>query len=70
MSHPDYVKSKDVRVGDELLADGGFTCISEGVVLMVDSDADGLFVVCSEGKHYLEGQECAGGFLVGLRRGV
>ena len=46
----------EVKVGDVLVADGGFTCIKEGEHVVVDSDEHGLFVPCSFGKHHLDGQ--------------
>lgn len=45
-----------VRKFDELLADGGFTCLPESAVVKVDEDEHGFFVPCADGKHYLAGQ--------------
>jgi len=53
----DNVKFSDVKEGDVLVADGGFTCIRKGAELTVSSRfSDGLFVPCDEGEHYLDGQ--------------
>lgn len=47
----------EVKVGDKLVADGGFTCIKEGQVVEVKKNAtDGLYVDCDYGHHSLEGQ--------------
>lgn len=46
----------EVHVGDILIADGGFTCLSEGQRVKIDSDKDRLFVRCAAGHHYLDGQ--------------
>lgn len=60
----DYARIAEVKAGDTLLADGGFTCMSEGIVT-VEEDDDGLFVRCGEGKHYLDGQ-AEGDVYIGL----
>lgn len=36
----------DVKVGDKLVADGGFPCIEKGAILEVKSDDDGLYIEC------------------------
>lgn len=57
----------DVKAGDVLIADGGFTCLNDGdhCTVMKD-DKDELFVCCAAGKHYLDGQLDDDGRLVGL----
>lgn len=67
----DYVdngraKLEDVRAGDKLMADSGFTCVDHGAVLKVERDDEGLFVTCRDGKHHLDGQLDEDGYLVGL----
>jgi hypothetical protein len=64
----DFPKLADLKPGDVLRADGGFTCLSDGAVREVMKDDDGLYVQCSEGKHHLDGQEGANGECVGLWR--
>ncbi len=57
----------DVQPGMKLKADAGFTCIADGAVLTIESNEDGeLFVPCSSGRHYLDGQVDSNGKLVGL----
>ena len=51
-----FAKVSEVKEGDSLIADNGFTCIHGEAVVQVFKDRDGLFVVCDEGKHYLDGQ--------------
>ena len=61
------MKLTDIKTGDTLIADTGFTCIKGGTILTVQTDKDGtLFVPCSEGQHGLEGQTNDKGELVGL----
>lgn len=41
------LKFEEVKAGDKLVADGGFTCIEEGRVCEVKADAKGeLYVDC------------------------
>ena len=51
-----WAKISEVKVGDLLEPDGGFDCLECGAHLMVFHDSDGLFIKCSEGHHYLDGQ--------------
>jgi len=63
------MKLDDLSRGDILIADGGFTCLNEGDLCRVHRDADGLYVRCAEGRHYLDGQvDDDDGDLVGFRR--
>lgn len=53
-----FVKLKDVKRGDVLKTDGGFTCMREGVLKKVRQGRDGqLYVRCGrDGRHVLDGQ--------------
>lgn len=51
-----WVKFSTAKVGQVIVADSGFDCIAEGTKLTIQEDADGLFVPCEEGHHYLDGQ--------------
>ena len=56
----------DVKPGDILVADGGFTCIDEGAELTVcRGHEDALYVACDDGRHYLDGQ-VSGKILIGF----
>ena len=63
------VKFSEVKAGDFIKADGGFTCLDAGEVCKVYAD-DGLqsnpHVPCREGKHFLCGQIGTDGVLVGF----
>lgn len=62
------MKLVDVKVGDTLIADGGFTCLCAGPHEVKES-ATGLFIKCADGRHYLEGQEDEEtGELIGLAK--
>lgn len=57
----------DLKVGDKVVTDAGFTCLDADVVCEVQEDEDGLFIECAEGKHHLHGQAGSDGEIVGLR---
>ena len=51
-----YATIGEVKEGDTVRLDGGFTCIREGETRIVKRGAGGLYFECSEGNHYLDGQ--------------
>ena len=53
---PAVVPVSAVDIGMKLICDGGFTCMKEGAMKHVWGDKDGLFVRCTDGRHYLSGQ--------------
>jgi hypothetical protein len=53
----DFALIDEVKPGDFLVTDGGFTCLAAGSLRRVEADAEGhLFIRCAEGEHGLEGQ--------------
>jgi hypothetical protein len=52
----EWAKVADVKVGDILVTDGGFICIRKGRRCRVHEDDGGLYIRCSAGHHYLDGQ--------------
>ena len=63
-----YANIKDAKEGDSLVADGGFTCMSDGQVAKVYRTDEGrLAIPCSDGAHLLDGQiDDRSGALIGL----
>jgi len=59
-------KMSDLKPGDKLKADGGFSCLKLGEIRTVQSAEDGLFITCNKGRHYLNGQTDETGKLIGL----
>lgn len=52
-----YATVDQVVEGSRVECDGGFTCLDEGDVREVLKDNDGgLYIRCSKGEHYLDGQ--------------
>jgi hypothetical protein len=60
-----FARIGDVRQGDVLMPDDGFTCMQARSMHTVGKDNHGLYIMCNEGKHYLSGQE-AGHYYIGL----
>ena len=64
-----WAKLSELKPGDILIPDGGFTCMKEGARMKVIQDHDGsLFLPCNCGGHALVGQADDGEHLVGLYR--
>lgn len=60
------MKLSDIKTGDIVRADAGFTCMAAGAHA-VKSDAGELYIECEHGKHFLSGQEDeAGADLIGI----
>ena len=61
------MKLDELKVGDTVITDGGFTCMKASP-RKVHEDNEGLYIRCRDGRHYLDGQEDEDGELVGLSR--
>jgi len=62
---------KDIKVGNVIIADGGFTCLADGQTCVVRIDRDGdLYVTCQDGCHYLDGQVDENDIIVGFEMGT
>jgi len=61
----EYAKLSQLEPGDEIELDTGFTCHKAGMTY-VRRDHNGLYFLCDEGHHYLNGQADNGEDLVGL----
>lgn len=60
------MKLADIKAGDYVCTDGGFTCLKPGLYL-VEKSSHGLYICCDCGEHYLDGQEDEeGSDLVGI----
>lgn len=51
-----YAKLSELKEGMYVEVDGGFDCIEAGSRLCVQQHPDGLWIKCTHGQHYLEGQ--------------
>lgn len=60
-----YAKLNELKVGDVIELDDGFDCKEMGTC-RVCKDEQGLYFICSEGHHYLDGQADNGNDLVGV----
>ncbi|HVJ44661.1 MAG TPA: hypothetical protein VM639_24400 [Dongiaceae bacterium] len=72
MSTISRVKLNDLKPGDQLVADNGFTRIEGGVHTVYEVEGrDGTpyyAIKCASGWHDLAGQEGDDGYLIGLTR--
>lgn len=50
-----YAKLSELKAGDSIELDNGFTCAKSGVTT-VQEDNLGLYFTCSDGRHTLAGQ--------------
>jgi hypothetical protein len=66
----EWAKLSELKAGDKIQTDGGFTCGMNNKILIVENDDDDkLFVRCGEGNHLLAGQvDSDEGHLVGMWR--
>ena len=65
--HAHFAKAAQIRAGLWLTADDGFTCLPAWCRVEVRGNAqDGYYILCAEGKHFLDGQEDERGYLVGM----
>jgi hypothetical protein len=63
----DLMKLTDLKEGDKLVADDGFTCLADKQICEVVRHPDGnLCVMCANGFHCLDGQLDEQGDLVGF----
>lgn len=70
------IRLSQLRPGDKVVVDAGFTCIKPWAVRTVKADYTGeLFILCKEKKHSLDGQlrytgspPRSNGWLTGVRR--
>lgn len=50
-------KKSEVHAGSYLIPDSGFDCLSAGEIHTVFSDDESrLYIHCTEGQHFLDGQ--------------
>lgn len=61
-------KLSEIRVGDLLKVDDGFSCVPPNSLVTVYRCKRGLYFECTEGRHYLDGQTNENGNLVGLEK--
>ena len=62
----EWAKLSELTSGSCVKFDNGFTCLPSGVPMEVCSNDHGLFVPCSQGQHYLNGQADDGEHCVGV----
>jgi hypothetical protein len=63
------MKYYDLKVGDKLIVDGGFSCMTQGNEKEIFDDNGELYVKCTygKGKHYLYAQKDVNDNLYGFK---
>jgi hypothetical protein len=51
-----YLLVSDATVGLEVQVDGDFTCIRPHARRVIKTHAQGIWIRCTAGKHFLDGQ--------------
>lgn len=59
------LKLSDLKAGDRITTDNSFTCMGAGI-RTVQEDESGLYLLCEDGRHYLDGQQDEHGHLIGI----
>jgi len=62
------MKLENLKAGDTVILDGGFTCVDAGPTVLYSEDGD-LYFMCKEGGHMVAGQIGHDDHLVGISRG-
>lgn len=71
MTNLAIIKETEIREGDNLIADGGFSCMKEKTKSIVKKDENNeLYVDCADGTHYLSGQRDGKGSIIGFYKDV
>lgn len=60
------MKLSDLKPGDTVQVDDGFTCMIASLRVVQDDKHGGLYVPCNDGNHLLDGQRREDGELVGI----
>jgi hypothetical protein len=59
----EYAQLSKLKAGDVVTIDDGFTCMHSGRKAVFENK-EGLYITCSEGRHYLNADE--DDFLIGV----
>lgn len=60
------IKLSDLKAGDHIVV-VGFDCM-EGKREVFECSVGQLYLICKSGRHYLDGQVDADGYLVGIHK--
>jgi len=62
----EYAKLDQLKAGDHVEIDDGFTCMSAGTTIVHEGAGGELYIPCSCGRHFLSGQHDGDNWLVGI----
>jgi len=60
------MKLDELNLGQIVQVDDGFTCMPQGTKEVKASEDGTLFLECTDGRHYLDGQIDKDGDLIGI----
>lgn len=63
-----YAKLSELKAGDKIELDAGFSCHGAGVVEIKQNTLGTLYFECEDGNHRLDGQADDGEHLIGIYR--
>jgi hypothetical protein len=61
-----YARLAEIKAGSYIRVDGDFDCMKKNSLRKVFRDREGYYVVCSRGRHHLDGQSDGHGNLIGM----
>lgn len=61
-----YAKLQELKVGDAIELDGGFTCAKAGTKIVKQNERGELYFPCKGGRHMLVGQADDGIHCIGV----
>lgn len=61
-----WLRLSEAKAGQIIETDSGFTCIGAGEKVALLADDHGLYFLCEDGEHYIDGQADDGEYCVGL----
>ena len=61
-----YLNINDVRSGQKVVVDAGFNCMAPWSQRVVMQDEHGFFLICRDGRHYLESDDPDEGSVIGV----
>lgn len=61
------MRYQDLEVGSVIDVDAGFDCVRPGAHVVQKSEDGALYISCTHGKHFLDGQIGGDGYLVGIK---
>lgn len=62
------MKLSDLKEGDRIMLDDGFTCHGMGIAEVYIDEYHGPYFLCDDGVHFLDGNVGEDGELIGVQK--